>query len=142
MGQRVKGQDVEVLLIVDSQIIRSITAVKSFEMKAQLEMLDEGYLGEKTNRKDSIYKGVSATIELNFDSPDIFDLFDKVIQKAKRRTPGTKINVKATLNFPNGVRKRVLIPDCEFGELPMSFGSRSDFGSVSLDLSASDYTTI
>ena len=142
MAQRIKGQDVEVLLIVDSQIIRSITAVKSFEMKAQLEMLDEGYLGEKTNRKDSIYKGVSATIELNFDSPDIFDLFDKVIQKAKRRTPGTKINVKATLNFPNGVRKRVLIPDCEFGELPMSFGSRSDFGSVSLDLSASDYTTI
>ena len=142
MQQRIKGQEVEVLLIVDNQILRSITAIKSFEMKYQLELLSEGYLGEKTERKDSIFKGIGASLEINFADKDVFDLFSKVVDKAKRRTPGTKVNIKATLVFPNGQRTRILIPDVEFGEIPLSFGSRSDYGSVSLEMEASDSTTI
>lgn len=142
MAQRIKGQETSVILVVNNQIVRSVNSVKSFEFKANLEQLSEGYLGEKTERKDEIFKGVSANIELNFDSGDIFELFAAVVNRAKRREPGTVVNVKTTLTFPSGGRKRLLIPDVFFGELPMSFGSRSDYGTVSLDMTASDYQVI
>jgi hypothetical protein len=74
---------------------------------------------------------------------DRLQLIDhRIVDKARRRTPGTKINVKATLNFPNGERPRVVIPDVEFGELPLNFGSRSDYGAVTLDFEASEAQVI
>jgi len=138
MAQRIKGQEVEVLLVMNGQIVRSITAVKSFDVKYLLEKLSEGYLGEKTERKDSIFKGIDASMEVHFDSKDVFALFTEIVNKAKRRTPGTAVNVKATLVYPGGGRTRVLIPNVEFGEIPLSFGSRSDYGTISLDMGAED----
>jgi hypothetical protein len=142
MSQRIKGQEVEVMLVVDSAPQDTITDVRSFELAFQTEILREGYLGETTDRRDSIFKGVRGRMELHIENADIFKLFTSIIDKARRRTPGTKINVKATLNFPNGERPRVVIPDVEFGELPLNFGSRSDYGAVTLDFEASEAQVI
>jgi hypothetical protein len=136
--QRIKGQEVEVLLIVDGEAQDTITDVRSFEVALKTELKEEGYLGEKTNRYDEIYNGVRGRLELHIENEDVFDLFKSITDRAKRRSPGSQINIKATLNFPNGDRPRVLIPDAFFGELPLNFGSRGDYGSVSLDFSASD----
>lgn len=138
MAQRIKGQEVSVLLIIDGTQADTITDIKSFEVTFMTEILTEGYLGETTNRKDEIFNGVSGRMELNFENQDIFALFTSVIDRARRRTPGTVINVKAALNFPNGERPKIYINDVSFGPMPMNFGSRSDYGSVTLDFEAPD----
>ena len=46
--------------------------------------------------------------------------------------------MKATLNFPNGQRARVIIPDAEFGGFPVNFGSRSDYGGLAIEFEATE----
>ncbi len=138
MGKRIRGQEVELLLVVNGAPKSNITTVRSFEVTLQTEIASEGYLGETTERKDSIFKGVAGKIEMHFDNQEVLKVFQTVVDKARRRTPGTKINIKATLNFDNGQRPRVLIPDVEFGPMPLNFGSRTDYGTASLDFEASD----
>ena len=66
----------------------------------------------------------------------------KILDRAKRRTPGAIVNIKATLNFPNGDRPRVIINDVFFGELPINFGGRGDYGTFSVTFAASDANVI
>lgn len=142
MAQRIKGQEVEIILVSGGTPLVNITTVRSFEVAFQTEILREGYLGETTDRRDSIFKGVRARVGLHIENQDILALFLQVIEKARRRTPGFQINVKVTLNFPNGQRPRLMIPDVEFGELPFNFGSRSDYGEVTLDMEAAQASVI
>jgi len=138
VAARIKGQEVEVLVVVDGAPKTNMTSVRSFEVTLNTEIMSEGYLGETTERKDSIFKGVSGKIELHFDNQEVMKVYQAIVDKARRRTPGTKINIKATLNFPGGQRPRILVSDVEFGALPLSFGSRSDYGSATLDFESSD----
>jgi len=140
--QRIKGQEVEVLMVVNGAAQDTITDVRSFEITLKTELLEEGYLGETTNRYDEIFKGISGKLDLHFENQDIFTFFQSVTDRARRREPGTKINIKATLNFPNGQRPRVAINDCFFGPFPISFGSRQDYGSTSIEFAASDFRVI
>jgi hypothetical protein len=140
--QRIRGEEVEVILIVDGQTVGTLTAVKSFEFSYQLEIKAEGYLGEKTDRKDSVFKGIKGKMAVQLESKDVFNVIQKIIDKAQRRTPGTVINIKAALNFPNGDRVRVIIPRCEFGEIPINFAGRTEYGETSFDFEASNAQTI
>jgi len=138
MSARIRGQEVEILMIANGVPLVNITDVRSFEMSFQLETQTEGYLGETTNRKDSIFNGIRGRLELHYSDQEVFQLIQTLVDKARRRTPGAVINIKATLNFANGDRPRVLIPNVEFGEVPLSFGSRTDYGTISLDFEASE----
>lgn len=140
--QRIKGQEVEVLIVANGTVQDTITDVRSFEIGLKLDVLQEGYLGEKTDRYDEIFRGVRGRMELHFENSDIFDLFKTIVDRAKRRTPGAQINIKASFAFPNGERPRVILKDVFFGEIPMSFGSRSDYGAVTLDFQGSDYSVL
>jgi len=142
MSVRLKGQDVSLLLVVNGTVQDTITDIKSFEMTADLEIKDEGYLGEKTNRKDDVFNGISGRMELHYENADVFNLAQSIIERAKRREPGTQINIKASLVFPGGDTKRVIIPDAYFGNIPMNFGSRTDYGTVGLEFKASDWKPI
>jgi len=141
-SNRIKGQEVSIEIVADNQIVSSMTAVRSCEFKYNREILSEGYIGEKTERKDSIFKGVSGSMEVHLDDPNAFNFFIQMNDKSKRRLPGVTVNVKMTLNFPDGRRVRIIVPDVEFGELPVNFGSRSDYGTTSLDFEASDARAI
>lgn len=138
MGQRIKGQEVEVLVVVNGAPKTNMTSIRSFEVTLNTEVMSEGYLGETTERKDSIFKGISGRIELHFDNQEVMKVYQAIVDKARRRTPGVKINIKATLNFPGGQRPRVMLPDVEFGPMPLNFSSRSEYGSATLDFEGSD----
>jgi hypothetical protein len=139
MAQRLKGQEVELLLVEDNVPLTSISDVRSFEMAAQLEILKEGYLGETTDRRDTVYRGYRGRMEVHFENRDILDFMRRLIDKARRRTPGVRVNAKVTLAFPGGDRVRVLLKDMSFGEMPLTFGSRADYGTISLDFEGEDY---
>lgn len=142
MAQRIKGQETEVLLIVDNEPKETITDVRSFEVAVQMELLREGYLGETTDRRDDIFRGTRGRMTLHIENDDIFDMFKQIIDRARRREPGTKINIKTTLNFPNGDRPRLQIEDCFFGEIPLVFGSRSDYGEVTLEFESANFEVL
>lgn len=142
MAQRIKGQEVELLLVENNVPQTTISDIKSFEMTAQLEILKEGYLGETTDRRDSVYRGYHGKMEVHFETRDILDFARRVIDKARRRTPGSRINCKVTFVFPDGDRVRILLKDLSFGEIPINFASRTDFGTITLDFEGEDFNLI
>ena len=137
-NQRIKGQEVEVALVINNRAVTTVTAVRSFSFTFKQEIKEEGYLGETTNRYDSIFNGIEGELEFHQSEPDVFTTIQAIVDKARRRTPGVQINVKATLNFPVGTRRRVMIPNVEFGAIPVNFGSRADYGASTLSFGASE----
>ena len=138
MAQRIKGQEVEIVVLVNGEPRENLTLARSLSFAFKTEILQEGYMGETTDRYDSVFKGVSGSIEFHFQDAAPFAVISDLVNKARRREAGTRVNIKATLNFPAGRRVRVIIRDAEFGELPIDFGSRSDYGTFKLDFGASD----
>lgn len=141
---RIKGQEFELILIQNNVPLPAVTDVRSFEMAAQLEILKEGYLGETTDRRDSVYRGYRGRMAVHFEDRGILDLMRAAVDKARRRTATgvIKINLKVTLNFPEGQRVRVVLKDLNFGEIPLSVGSRTDYAEVSLDFEGEDFALI
>lgn len=142
MAQRIKGQETELLVIRDGAPVRSITAVREFELTPMLDILSEGYLGETTERKDEVYKGINGSFEVHMESGDVFELERAVIDRARRRTPGLKINIKTTLRFPGGDRKRVLISDVSIGNPNTRASGRAEYLTKRFEFAASDYQVI
>lgn len=142
MAQRVKGQEVALLFNLNNTPVKTVTDFRSFEMTWQTETKSEGYLGETTNRRDDVFNGIMGKVELHFENQDVFNLIQAIVDRARRREPGTTITLKVTLQMPNGQRPRVTIPNCFFGAIPMNFGSRTDYGTISLDFEAENATVL
>ena len=140
-NQRIKGQEVEVNVVVDGKV-QTFTDIQSFEMMSVTETKEEGYLGEKGNRYDEFYKGYTGNFKMHNSDGSVFTFLQAVKDRAQRRTPGTTINIKATLNFPSGDRARVLLSDAFFDEAGVAFGSRDAYGETSFSFKGSDYRVL
>lgn len=139
---RIKGQDVEVGVVIDGRLQASTADVKSCEFAFKLSVQEEGYLGEKTNRYDMVFSGIRGRMEIHSKNVEVFDVVEAIVNKAKNRTPGVTINVKATLNFPNGQRARLVFRDVAFGEIPFNVGDRASYVSGSLEFQGSDFNRL
>lgn len=136
MGQRIKGQEIEVGLVAGNRLRAELNDIRSFEMEYQLEILAEGYLGETTKRRDAVFNGISGSMSIHCHDQEILVLATEVVAKARRRgPPDYQVNIKVTLNFPNGQRPRIIIPNCELGALPIKIGGRTEYleGTVSFE---------
>ena len=138
MAQRIKGQEVRVVFTSPAGTETSLTDITSFEVEPQMEILSEGYLGETTERKDDIFKGVHGRMELHLESQDYFRFVQRIIDRSQRRSPADgRFNVIATLSFPNGQRPRVLLEDVYFGAPPISVGGREEYVSATVEFECS-----
>jgi len=135
---RLRGQEVSVQIVRDSALITEITDVKSFEVEFQLEIMSEGYIGEFTDRRDDIFKGITGKIEFHIENGAPFDLVNEIVLRAQRRTPGAQFNVQATVRLANGQRKRLVINDLFFGAVPFNVASRTDYVTYSLTFEAGE----
>lgn len=142
MAQRIKGQDVNVQIIQGGLVLANLINIKSFDFSYELEIKKEGYLGQKTDKRDMVFNGISGKLEITPENQDVLTFMEAVRAKAENRTPGVQFNIKATLNFPNGQRPVITIPDASFGAIPMSFGSRTDYATVSVPYEASSATVL
>lgn len=141
-NQRIKGQEVEVSVLADG-VTTVFTDINSFEMMSVTETTEEGYLGEKANRYDEFYKGFTGSIQMHNSNGELFKFINIIKDRAQRRTPGVVINIKATLNFPNGVdRPRINLNDCFFDETGIAFGSRDAYGESSLNFKGTDFRVL
>lgn len=137
-ASRIKGIDVEVRIVSDGELEATLTAIQSFEIEDQLEILSEGFLGEGSKRKDEIYNGVRGRFTMQSESQDYFTFNQKVIDRAKRRTPSVQFNIVATLLYPNGDTPRISIPDVSFGSMPFAFSDRQSYGTITVEFEAED----
>ena len=142
MAQRIKGQEVSLLLVEDNVPLVEITTIRSLEVAALLEILTEGYLGETTDRRDSVYRGYRGSIDIHFESREPLDFMRRLVDKARRRTAGARVNCKATFNIPGSDRVRVLLKDLAFGEIPIGFGGRAEYGTIGLSFEGEDFSLV
>jgi len=138
MLKRLMGQDTKILIVVANQPVDAIAAVKDFSFEFEQETKDEGYVGETTNRKDAVFKGVKGSFTMHLTSKAEILWVQQIINKSRNRGTGPTVNVKTTLNFPNGDVVRYVFPDVEFGSFPFNVGGRSDFVSVKVDFVGSE----
>jgi hypothetical protein len=138
MAQRIKGQDVDVQIIQAGRVLTTLYNIKSFDFAYELEIKKEGYLGQKTDKRDSVFNGISGKMEIHPENQAVLVFMEAVRAKAENRTPGVQFNIKATLNFPGGDRPRIVIPDVEWGQIPFSFSGRTEYGTVSLTYEAAN----
>ena len=124
---RIMGQDVSILIVQDGELQDTLTAISNFEGELEFEIISKGYLGEKTERKDMVFKGVKFNGELNPFTQDIFAFAQSVKDKAQRINVDTMFNVTGIFTFPNGDTPELLFTDCAFGPIPIGVGSRTDY---------------
>ena len=136
---RIKGQEVELRIIKDSVLQSALTKISNFTIEAKFEVTEEGFLGGLTNEHDDIYNGCKVDFEMQLDGPEWLDLQQTMINRAKRITPDVEFSVAATLMWPGGETRGVVIPDLKFEAQPLSVGSRKDFVKVKIAGSADDF---
>jgi hypothetical protein len=119
--------------------LQLFTDINSFEMTNVTEVKEEGYLGEKSDRYDEIYKGYSGSFKMHNSTGAILDFLEVIKDRAQRRTPGVVINIKATLAFPNGDRTRVILSDAFFDASGVNFGSRDAYGETTVAFKGTDW---
>lgn len=141
--KRLLGQESFINLIRDGSIDKSFKAVVNYEFTDQLEILDEGYVGETTNRKDSIYNGTDFSMEAAMKDEKELELRTALIAKARRQIgAANRIDISFTLAFPNGASRNVTLLDCEFGNIGWSIGGRAEIVKSSWEGSCSETQTI
>ncbi len=138
-SQRIKGQEVSVIITRDGALESELTDVKSCEFAPQFEIKEEGYLGEKSIRTDEVYKGVKGSLELHVHSGDIFDFMQAIKDRAQRNTPDLIFNISGIFAFPSGEVRTLTVPDAKFGAIPISTNDRGDYTAVKLEYAADDY---
>ena len=135
---RVRGQEVSVQVVQNGRIVAELTDVKSFDVEFQMDVMKEGYLGEFTDRRDDMFKGISGKIEFHIENNAPFDFINAIVQRSQSRVKGTQFNVQSTINLPNGQVKRLLVNDIFFSNVPVNVSGRSDYVTNSLPYEAAD----
>jgi len=143
VADRLKGQEVNVNVISATQGVEtSFSDVGSVEMQFDREILSEGYLGQTTQQKDDIHNGVSGTITFHSRTADTMGLIQRITEASKGRLPGEKFQIVATLRFPLGGSRRVVVPDAKFGNIPINVSDRQSFVEFRLEFAGDDATII
>lgn len=141
MAQRIKGQEVAFTMVSDAAgVERSLGLVKSCELSPQFDIITQGYLGETTDRRDDIFKGVTGNMEVNIAAREYFAFLGRVKDRAQRRVAGsTKFQLMGSFKFDDGTRVTITIDDVFFGEQQVSVSGRDEFVSCRIAFEADDF---
>lgn len=142
MGTRLIGQDTSLVIIKDKIPLVTIDTIKSCEVTFMTEILKEQFLGETTDRHDEIFRGMAGKCEAQLSSKDLFVLATQIANRARNRQVPVRINIKSTFQFSDGDRAIFIIPDCKFGNIPITNKGRTDYVDIVLDYNADDFQFI
>lgn len=133
MAQRIKGQEVTLSFATPDGQAEGLTDIVSFEAELQMEILREGYLGETTDRRDDIFRGVSGRAELHLETQEYLAFTQRVQDRAERRSPAAGVfNATASFQFPNGQRPRITFENIFFDALPVAVSDRGSYVQVTI----------
>jgi hypothetical protein len=136
----IKGQEVSISITVGGALQTQIDSVQSAEIEWELDLLEEGYLGEFSDRVDNVFKLMRVSLTVHLTSEDYLALADAIVARAQRRAGGApQIDVIGTFRFPNGDIPTLLIPDVSFESIPLNIGGRDEYVEQTLSGKASSY---
>jgi hypothetical protein len=136
-NQRIKGQEVNILIVVGSELQDQLTEISDFEFNDEQEILQQGFLGQTTDQYDYVYKGTKGKLTLQIHTSQYFEFRKKINDKATRKSPDTRFNLTATANFPNGEKKRILFPNVSWGNIGHGIPGRTEYVKISMDWATS-----
>ena len=134
---RIKGQETTVTVTSALGVEESVADVKSCEITFERDILSEGYLGQKTEKKDAIFKGVTGKITFHVEKRAVLGLVGRINEATKNRVGGEQFEVTTTYEFEDG-KMRIICKEVAFGSIPISSGSRDDFVELSFDFACED----
>lgn len=138
-SQRIKGQEISILIVRDSVLENELTDIMNFNAEFTMEQIAQGYLGEKTERHDDIYKGTKGDFEMHTHSQDWLTFAVAIKNRAQRNTPDAIFNISAVMSYPNGQTPTVLFPDVKFGPIPITVGARGEYKKIKIDFVCDDF---
>lgn len=137
-AQRFIGQDLILTPFLNGVPQESFTDTRSAEVVFQTEIIKDGYLGQFTDRRDMVYRGVRGSLELHFSDKGVFTTIAGILNRARQRRGGNRIIMQQSLLFPNGDRPIIQSEEAVFGEIPLNFPDRTSFATIRLDWEADD----
>ncbi len=135
---RLQGQDVSIRLVQAGTVVGEITAIGSMNSTVDLEVKQDAFLGEPTDRFDNVMHGHSGDAEFQLESSGWVAFQEAIISRADRSQPDLVFNVVETENYPNGDSVITTFTDVAFGANVKSIASRTDFVKIKLDWKCSN----
>lgn len=128
MGQRIKGQEIELSVVGPDGREEALGDVVSGTIEFQLDILTQGLLNETADRRDDIFRGVRLEMEVQLETGLFTDFINRIKDRAQRRAPASDVfSALMTLEFPNGDRPRVSVDNLFFGSIPIAVGGRDEY---------------
>lgn len=125
---RAKGHDWRFAILVDGREVKAIRYFNSVDINFGLGVETSNYVGQKHPTVSGINNEVTFGCPFDLDSKDYIDLIDAQRQKnapnASRKN--LRIDVTASVDFGDGGRSRVMIPDCTLHDAGLSVSGRVD----------------
>jgi hypothetical protein len=124
--------------------ITTFDHIQSLDFSMDMEILEEGYLGQTANQFDDIYNGISGNLTAHMSNNEFWAFQEQVQFRAERRTAGpaanTQFSITTQFTLPTGELARVTIEDVHFGPVETSIGGREEYVELSVEFSASFMT--
>ena len=117
---RIKGQECAFKVIEDGDLVDVLPAIASFDFEIDQEVLQEEYVGETSDRYDSIFHGVNFNVSAHMENQSELALTERLVLKAQRRTGGAaRVDIAITYIYPNGQTRIITQPMVISREVPM-----------------------
>lgn len=136
--RRLLGQEISVRVIQGGNLVDQIDAVGSFNDNTDLEIKQDGFLGESADRFDQVLHGHSGDFEFQPTNAGWHRLKQAIIDKATRRVPDLVFNVVVAELYANSDNAVITYPDVSWGPIPKNVSSRTDFVKVKLEFKSTD----
>lgn len=136
---RLIGQDVSVSVLQDGNLLSRLNRIVSNAFEFESEIIQAGYLNEKSDRFDSVFIGVKIDIEFHLEGMQALTLIDAIVAKAMNRRLGTLFSVGSRFAFPNGETALLSFPDVTWESIPLEAGGRAELVSMKLTGRASEF---
>lgn len=139
MSERLKGQESLVRLIKSGSVVEELTDIQSAEFDFDLTLLSEGYLNERSDRKDDIFNGCSGSISMHIESRLYLNFISDIVTRAQRKVTMFKVDLITVLQFTDAESAKILFPDIRFGNFKQQISGRAGYTGLSLDWGSSTF---
>ena len=135
----IKGSEVKLTFTTsEGGVAVPLSDVVSASFEIGVKMLEQGLLGEVSNRVDEIYEKTTGSVEFRIESSGYLDFLRYAATRSQTRTAvSSRFDMSMRFNF-GGTRRLAMFRDLKFGPLSLEVGERTEFLGSSFDWQCSD----
>ncbi len=139
VGLRLKGQEISIRVVAGNPPapLATIDSISDFNDEIAFKLLEDGFLGEVTNRFDTILDGYGGDFTMQLTDSGWIQFPQFIIAKATRQSPNLIFNVVRSDLFANGSSLVYVYSDVSWGAMPQKVGNRGEYVKVSANFKCS-----